>query len=110
MPGETAATGGSIQDLVLPDGHAAYLNNPRPRYPRIARKKGMEGRVLLEVEVAADGSVLEVRVMQGSGHALLDRAATQTVRRWRFAPARRLGQAVAATVEVPVRFALSDKR
>jgi protein TonB len=95
---------------VPPDGHAAYLHNPKPEYPRVARQRRLSGQVLLEVSVAADGSVIQVRVKRGSGHGLLDRAALGTVQRWRFVPARRLGKAVAATVEVPVRFSLSNTR
>jgi len=93
---------------IPPDASAAYLNNPRPAYPRAARRAGMEGRCLLEVAVDASGAVRSVRILRGSGHALLDRAAMAAVEHWRFLPARRSGRAVAALVEVPIRFHLTQ--
>lgn len=82
------------------------VNNPRPTYPRAARRMGMEGRVVLEVTVGAEGRAQEVTVAESSGHGVLDRAARRAVRRWRFEPARAAGQAVASTTTVPVRFEL----
>ena len=62
---------------------------------------------MLLVLVAADGSVEEVRVQRGSGHRVLDQEALRHVRRnWRFQPAWRDGQAVAAWASVPVVFRL----
>ncbi|AGA34383.1 Ferric siderophore transport system, periplasmic binding protein TonB [Thioalkalivibrio nitratireducens DSM 14787] len=91
-----------------PSSQAAYLNNPEPVYPAAARSRGMEGLVLLEVEVGADGRVLSVTVHSGSGFRVLDAAAQDAVRRWHFEPARREGRPVVATVEVPIRFRLAD--
>jgi periplasmic protein TonB len=83
----------------------AYGQNPRPPYPRAARRLGMEGVVLLDVLVAPDGRAAEVRLLRSSGHPLLDDLAVRTVReRWRFIPARRDGAAVEGRVEVPIRF------
>ncbi|MEE8563635.1 MAG: TonB family protein, partial [Alphaproteobacteria bacterium] len=61
----------------------AGLGNPRPRYPWISRRRGEQGRVVLEVAVAADGRAKEVRVKRSSGFARLDRAALAAVRAWR---------------------------
>lgn len=87
---------------------ADYLHNPRPEYPRLARKRGQEGDVLLEVAVSADGRALETLVLTSSGHAVLDGAARRAVAGWRFVPARQGGQAVASTVRVPIRFRVID--
>jgi protein TonB len=83
-----------------------YRDCPPPPYPRLARRRGLEGTVLLTVLVAADGAVQEITVQRSSGHAVLDRQAVETVGSWRFHPARRGRQAVAHRVEVPVRFQL----
>lgn len=80
--------------------------NPRPRYPLTARRMGLEGRVVLAVTVAPDGSARSVSVAKSSGHTVLDRAARRTVRRWRFRPARAGGRASEATIRVPIRFQL----
>ena len=53
----------------------------------------------------SDGSVGDVKVLQGLGGGL-DERAIQAVRQWRFAPARRRGAAVDVVVEVSVEFKL----
>lgn len=91
-----------------PDFRADYLNNPRPSYPQAARRMGFQGRVVLNVEVLASGRAGQVQLHSSSGHEILDNAALQTVRTWRFSPARRLGQAVTEWFLVPVNFSLED--
>lgn len=87
---------------------AAYLRNPPPRYPPESRAAGEAGRVLLRVSVSADGRAESVELAVSSGHDRLDAAALAAVRRWRFAPARQGGEAVAATVTVPILFKLES--
>ena len=84
------------------------LNNPKPPYPLAARRRGQEGRVLLTVQVRADGSSGTVRLKKTSGYELLDESALNTVRDWRFIPARRGDTAVESWVDVPVTFRLED--
>jgi protein TonB len=91
-----------------PRFNAAYLNNPPPAYPLAARRRGMEGRVMVRAEVQQDGRCAQVELKQGSGHELLDRAALEAVGKWRFVPARQGGQAVTAWVEVPITFKLNN--
>ncbi len=91
---------------VPPSSQAAYLNNPKPVYPHAARRRGMQGTVLLSVRVGAEGRALGVALKESSGFALLDRAAQEAVAAWRFVPASRAGRPVEASVEVPIRFAL----
>lgn len=85
---------------------ADYLDNPAPQYPTRARRRGEEGRVLLQVQVDARGLPQQVEIHEGSGHASLDAAALEAVRRWRFVPARRGDEAIAASVLVPIQFQL----
>jgi protein TonB len=87
---------------------ADYLDNPRPVYPALARRLGEQGRVLLRVRVAADGLPLDVELQAGSGSPRLDQAAIDTVRRWKFVPARLGNEAIVATVLVPIAFSLKD--
>jgi protein TonB len=85
----------------------AYGEAPPPPYPSIAQRRGWEGEVLLRVEVNASGRPESVEIARSSGHSVLDRAAMQQVlKRWRFQPALRNGQAIRAWAEVPVRFTL----
>ncbi len=103
-----AAAAPVIQPITPPDLRAAYLTNPRPPYPLAARRLGLEGKVVLRVEILENGSVAQVLVANGSGHAMLDQSALQAVKQWRFVPARRGGQAVSASVEVPISFRLEE--
>jgi len=86
-----------------------YGVNPKPVYPLLARRMGAQGVVLLRVRVQQDGSVAAVELVHSSGFALLDEAATRTVRdNWRFLPARLDGVAIESWVEVPIKFVLAE--
>ncbi|WP_150125137.1 energy transducer TonB [Aquaspirillum sp. LM1] len=87
---------------------AAYLNNPAPAYPAVSRRLGEEGRVLLAVQVDADGAPRQVRIARSSGYPRLDAAAQAAVEKWRFVPARQGEHSVAASVNVPIHFRLDD--
>jgi protein TonB len=87
--------------------HPDYGVNPKPPYPMLARRMGMQGTVVLRVHVRADGSVAEAALAQSSGSQLLDNSALKTVQeQWRFLPARLEGTPVESWVEVPIRFVL----
>jgi periplasmic protein TonB len=83
----------------------SLLREVRPDYPEDARRRSIEGDVVLEIVVRHDGSVGDVRVLHGLGDSL-DQRAVQAVRQWRFAPARRRGEPVDVLVEVSVEFKL----
>lgn len=70
------------------------------------QRRGETGTVLLRVHVGPDGQPYSVDLVQSSGSRALDRAASDAVRRWRFRPAVRDGQAIAASVQVPITFNL----
>ncbi|MBL8458292.1 MAG: energy transducer TonB [Zoogloea sp.] len=88
---------------------ASYLHNPKPAYPLLARRRGLEGVVRLDVRVSAEGIPIAVKVRESSGHESLDEAALTAVWHWRFSPARRGGEAVEGAVVVPVRFNLEGE-
>jgi len=87
---------------------ADYLDNPKPPYPAISRRMGEQGRVVLRVQVAADGGAGEVMLHTSSGSPRLDQSALDTVRRWKFVPAKLGQEAIAAWVLVPIAFTLKD--
>lgn len=86
---------------------AAYLQNPAPDYPSLARRKGEQGRVLLQVLVSETGKAEKVQIDTGSGYSSLDQAALEAVRKWSFIPAKKGNRPVSAYVIVPVRFSLN---
>jgi len=91
-----------------PDYQAAYLNNPSPVYPLVARRMGWQGKVVLNVEVLENGLPGQIMLQQSSGHDVLDNAALNSVRTWRFVPARHGGVPVARRFLVPIPFILQE--
>lgn len=83
----------------------SLLKEVKPDYTEEARHRGVEGDVVMEIVVRRDGSVGDVRVLQGLGHGL-DERAVAAVRRWRFSPATRRGAPVDVLVEVAMEFKL----
>ena len=94
------------QPVVPPGFNADYLNNPAPTYPPLSRRMGEEGKVMLRVLVNVQGLPVHVELKSSSGYARLDSVALETVRQWRFVPARRGDEAVNAWVLVPISFSL----
>jgi protein TonB len=89
---------------------ARYGYAPKPEYPDSARSEGKEGRVLLRVLVDVEGKTKTVQVNLSSGNDALDRAAIDTVRRWRFSPARYGDHPIESWVRIPIDFRLTDAR
>jgi TonB family protein len=81
------------------------LQEVKPDYTDDARRRSLAGDVVLEIVVKSDGRVGAVRILQGLG-AGLDQRAVEAVRQWRFSPARRFGTPVDVLVEVAVEFRL----
>jgi len=104
--GGQAGAGNASEAIAPPSFDAAYLQNPEPAYPSLSKRLGEEGRVILRVLVNAEGQPEQVELRQSSGHSRLDQAALGTVRRWRFSPACRGAERLAAWVLVPLRFQL----
>lgn len=88
------------------DAPPKFTYQPSPVYPRTARTRGIEGTVLLRLEVEASGRVASVEVARSSGHPALDAAAVTTVRTWRCTARTRGGEPVASTETLPVHFRL----
>jgi protein TonB len=92
--------------VVPPRFNADYLNNPAPAYPALSRRMGEEGKVVLRVHVNERGLPDEVQLKASSGSQRLDTTALETVRQWKFVPARRGDTPVDAWVLVPITFSL----
>ena len=83
-----------------------YKSNPPPPYPRLARRRGYQGQVILSVHVNRNGHVDNLWVFESSGYRLLDQAALEAVRSWAFEPGKKGEQPAAMWVKVPVLFEL----
>jgi TonB family protein len=74
-------------------------------YPLVSMGLNEEGRALLDVDVAADGAIRDVRISESSGSFRLDDSSIEIVReRWRFDPPLAGGMPVACTTQVAVRW------
>lgn len=91
--------------------HEPEIEQPRPlygevpiEYPLHMWDGDMEGETLLRVRVTDTGAVDSVEMVESSGYAAFDSAATAGARALRFTPARREGKRIAVWAEVPVYF------
>ncbi len=78
-----------------------------PAYPKRAMELDQQGETLVRARLDSDGNPAEIVVWRTSGFDLLDHAAMEAVRRWRFEPAKRDGHPIPAWVQVPIHFALN---
>jgi TonB family protein len=104
-PGSGGGTGGGPFRPGSGIEPPTVVHEVKPTYTETARVRGITGEVVLEIVVLRNGMVGRVRMLQGLGSGL-DERAIEAVRQWRFAPARRLGQPVDVQVEVAVEFRL----
>jgi TonB family protein len=94
MSREPIRVGGNVQESKL-------VQRVEPIYPDQAKDARISGVVILQVTVDEQGNVSDIRVMRG--HPLLQNAAVEAVRQWRYSPTLLNGEAVPviATVTVP---------
>jgi protein TonB len=109
MPQKTKKDG--VPDVVshipITYAHPIYKHNISPPYPLLARRRGHQGTVLLEVLVTTDGKAASIRLSRSSGYSILDRAAIKGVRNWLFYPAKRGDEVFEMWVTIPIRFTLN---
>jgi len=106
-PDENTEEIDSIRDQgAVVDAKPNYRWNKPPKYPLLAKRKGLEGVVILLVEVDPEGNCIDAEIFETSGHKILDKAALKSVTTWKFYPATKNGVPVPSTVKVPVRFEL----
>ena len=86
--------------------NVAYVDKKicTPKYPRVSRKRGERGRVLVRVFINRDGSSEKVEIEQSSGFSRLDEAAMNSAKKCRFIPAKRNGKPVKTLATIPYTF------
>jgi protein TonB len=104
-PGSGGGTGGGPYRPGSGITAPTILHEVKPDYTEDGRRRNLEGDVVLEIVVRSDGTVGNVKLLQGLGSGL-DQRATDAVRQWRFSPARRYGTPVDVIVEVSMEFKL----
>ena len=86
--------------------NVAYVDKKicTPKYPRVSRKRGERGKVLVRVFINRDGSSEKVEIEQSSGFNRLDKAAMDSAKKCRFVPAKRNGKPVKTLATIPYTF------
>jgi TonB family protein len=78
-----------------------------PPYPVMARRRGQEGVVLLEIWLDEQGKQTQLAIKTSSGNQSLDASAMTSVKQWSFQPHSIDGLSVASRVHIPIRFQLN---
>ncbi|HYQ22174.1 energy transducer TonB [Stenotrophomonas sp.] len=87
-----------------PPTEVAAVKTPPPQYPMELACTGVGGTSTFKVTIGTDGKPSEVLLLTGAGNPQLDELAKTAVQAWEFKAATRNGQAVPATIQVPVSF------
>ncbi|MBL7148447.1 MAG: energy transducer TonB [Candidatus Cloacimonetes bacterium] len=100
---------GKTDKFVIYEDAPFPIRQTRPEYSQFAKNAGIEGQVVLEVEVFADGTVGAIEIVKSlqAGPGGLDEIAIDAVKKWEFQPAKSGGRAVACWVVFPIDFELN---
>ncbi|CAG20501.1 energy transducer TonB [Photobacterium profundum] len=84
-----------------------FATRPSPvKYPRLAKRRGVQGQVMVEVWIDQTGRQIKQTLIASSGTNMLDKAALDAIKKWQFSSHIVDGQAIAHRVQIPVRFQL----
>jgi TonB family protein len=103
-PSSPQAEGPGERSAASADG--SLLHRVEPEYPEAARQQNIQGSVILDVHIGADGAVQEVRV--ASGPPPLAQAASDAVKQWKFKPRLSNGRPVEMQTRVTLNFRLAQ--
>jgi TonB family protein len=96
-PADAVRVGGNIQAPVK-------VRSVEPVYPQLARNAGIQGVIILELHIDREGAVSDARILRSI--PLLDQAALDAVRQWRYAPTLLNGAPVPVIMTATVNFTL----
>jgi len=90
----------------LPASAVQYASTVEPEYPRLSKRNGESGRVIVRVFIDEAGTPRQVQVNKSSGFERLDASALAAVSKFRFQPPTENGQPVSGWANVPIDFGL----
>ena len=106
LPGLTGDPGNPLAGMAEPDRPAVPRRSPSPRYPVEARRRGIEGFVVLRMRVDETGRVSSAVIVEAEPQGVFDRSARNAALAYRFTPARSGGHSVPSTLEQRMSFRL----
>ncbi len=86
---------------------AEPIESVRPEYPSSARRSGITGLVVIQIDVDREGHVIAAEVERSSENEELDAAAQKAAWQWVFRPATQDGTPVESRLAIPFRFEVS---
>jgi protein TonB len=100
----------SLQNKKVPE-MPKLVKQTVPVYPEEARKKGIQGEIMVQILVGTDGSVKEATIVSNkTGSKDFEKAALDAVKQWKFEPGKLDGKPVEVNVVVPIKFKLDDEK
>lgn len=84
------------------------MSSSKPLYPRVARESGWEGTVIVRTLITPDGVPSRVEIRKSCGHEVLDLAAQEAIKTWKFQPAKDGNIPIAKWVDIPIKFDLNS--
>ena len=102
----TAVDNAGTQALQLVSKPTFVTRPGAVNYPKLAKRRGIEGQVLIEVWIDIKGQQLKQKLIKSSGAQILDNAAIAAIKKWHFSSHIVNGKAIAHRVQIPVRFKL----
>jgi periplasmic protein TonB len=85
--------------------HAMIVSKVQPSYPKEARKKKIQGPVLMQAVIGTNGDIIDIRLI--SGHPLLAPAAMEAIKQWKYRPYVLNGTPVEVETTIVFNFTLS---
>jgi TonB family protein len=94
------------ESFTLPTIDVSDQFNHAPPYPKKSQRRGEQGKVVIAVEVSANGEAAQAILITSSGYPRLDKAALETVLKWRFIAGKKAGVPQKMWVNIPINFVL----
>ncbi len=106
--GPVARSVGGLQayDVDVVDQRPAFARRVMPEYPANARRKNLQGKVVVRVVVDMEGKPRQCSVQYSEPQGVFDKAALAAARKTRFIPGKILGKTVNTLILIPYQFAL----
>jgi TonB family protein len=105
---QTAETSQKRVNEVVSALSLKQTRNVSPEYPTLARERGTSGWVDVEFTVRSDGTVSDITVAGAEPAGVFEQAALSALRKWRYEPMQRNGQAVDQRAKLRIRFAIDQ--
>lgn len=102
---ERPAPAKSVYNFAEVDEKPVAQKTPHPEFPRNMWREQIEGFVVLDVIVTAEGNVSSPKVISSTNHEF-EANALAAISQWKYRPGRKAGEAVATHLQLPVRFTI----